>query len=306
MAGAAEPTDCTIIIVGYNSADSVEGVLDSLVGAASGIAIKCVLVDNQSTDETVEIARRRSDVEVIEAGQNLGYSGAINLGRRVADPQSAVLVLNPDLVLERDAIKHLYEALKDPGVGAAVPKLLTADGELYPTLRLEPSITRALGEALVGSRLPQRPDWLSETVRDVSAYDVAHDAAWAAGAAMIISAECNRAVGDWDDTRFFLYSEETDYARRVRQAGYRLRYVPAAIARHEEGGSGRSSALAALLAVNRIRFYEKYHRPPATWLFRLLVILHYALRAHDVSNRRALSMLVRRRKWSELPGGIPG
>jgi GT2 family glycosyltransferase len=306
MAGEAGRTDCTVIIVGYNSADTIEAVLDSLVGAADGITFKCMLVDNESTDDTVEIARRRSDVRVIEAGQNLGYSGAINLGRNAADPRSAVLVLNPDLVLERDAIKHLYDALKDPGVGAAVPKLLTAGGDLYPTLRREPSITRALGDALLGSYVPHRPAWLSETVRDISKYDVAHDASWAAGAAVIVSAECNRTVGDWDDARFFLYSEETDYAHRVRQAGYRFRYVPTAIARHEEGGSGRSSALAALLAVNRIRFYEKYHRAPATLLFRLVVILHYALRARDVSNRRALAILVRRRKWSELPGGVSG
>ncbi len=304
MAGGAEPTDCTIVIIGYNSADDIDCVLDSIPEAAAGISIDCVLVDNKSTDGTVAVARRRSDVRVIEAGENLGYAGAINLARKSANPQSAVLVLNPDLVLERGSIKRLYDAVREPGVGAAAPKLLTPTGGLYPTLRREPSVTRALGDALLGSRIPNRPDWLSETVRDVSAYEVSHDAEWAGGAAMIVSAECNRIVGEWDQSRFFLYSEETDYARRVREAGYRFRYVPTAIARHRDGGSGRSSTLAALLAVNRIRFYEKYHRAPATWLFRFAVILHYALRASDDSSRTALAMLVHRRKWSELPGGI--
>ena len=145
--------------------------------------------------------------------------------------------------------------------------LLGDDGSLYMSMRREPSALRALGEAIFGGRLPMRPGWLSETIRDSTEYDRPRDVDWAGGAAMLISDACNDDVGEWDDSRFFLYSEEVDYAARARRSGYRVRYVPSACAFHEGGGSGRSSGLQALMAVNRIRYYDKYHRWPATCLF---------------------------------------
>ena len=245
----------------------------------------------------------RSDITVVEAGQNLGYAGAINLGRKVIDRSCPLLILNPDLVLEPGSIAQLYLALDDPTVGVALPMLLNNDGSIYLSLRREPSPARAFGEALFGSRMSRRPGWLSEIVRGRRAYQEPHDAEWGGGAAILISAACNDAVGDWDDMRFFLYSEETDFAARARLHGYRIRYVPAARIRHEGGGSGQSSALGALMAVNRVRYYEKYHRRPATSLFRAAVTLHYLLRCADPQQSAALRAVLWRPAWTGLLGG---
>lgn len=279
-------------------------MLDSVAAAAGGLQTRCVLVDNASDDDTVAIARTYPTVTVIEAGGNLGYSGAINVGRAHAGQCAALLIVNPDLVLEPSAIERLFEAMAEPGVGIAVPKLLNSDGSLYLTMRREPSAVRALGDALFGARLAGRPGWLSETVRDTEAYERPQDVDWSSGAVMLISTECDRAVGRWDEERFFLYSEETDYAARARRSGYRVRYVPSAGVIHEEGGSGRSPSLAALLAVNRIRYYEKYHGPLSTWLFRLAVALQHLLRSFRPSERVALMAVLRRSEWGRLPGGI--
>ncbi len=293
---------CTVIIVTHNSARHVERLIDSVHEAARSVGIRCLVVDNGSRDDTVGVVRSRSDVEVVEAGRNLGYAGAINVGRAHADPRSSLLILNPDLEFEPGAISHLYDALKEPQVGVAVPMLLNQDGTLYLTLRREPSVTRALGDAIFGSRFHRRPDWLGETIRDRHAYESPRDVAWAGGAAMLVSAGCNDAVGDWDERRFFLYSEETDFAARARDCGYRVRYVPSARARHEDGGSGRTPALSALLAVNRVRYYEKYHRRPLTSLFRIAVGLHHLLRAFKPDDRLAFRTVCRRSAWSRLPG----
>jgi len=295
--------DCAVIIISYNSARHIARLLDSLPSATSGLRTRCLVVDNGSQDDTVSIVRSRDDVAAIEAGQNLGYAGAINVGRAQAGPASSLLVLNPDLVLEPGAVLQLYRALDEPEVGIAVPMLVTDEGNLYPSLRREPSVARALGEALFGSQWPNRPGWLSETIRDRQAYQDQLDVAWAGGAALLISASCNDAVGDWDDGRFFLYSEETDFAARARRRGYRVRYIPTARVRHEDGGSGRSPALGALMAVNRVRYYQKYHREPATSMFRASVILQYLLRSADPDKRVALKMLLRKTRWSGLPGG---
>lgn len=299
---SAAPNECAIVVVSYNSARHIERLLDSVPAAAEGLRIHCFVVDNNSSDETIPILRSRSDITVVEAGQNLGYAGAINLGRKVIDGSYPLLILNPDLVLETGAIARLYKALEDPAVGVALPMLLDDDGSLFMSLRREPSVTRALGDALFGSRLPGRPGWLSDTVRERRAYREPHDVEWGSGAAMLISAACNEAVGDWDDLRFFLYSEETDFAVRARLHGYRLRYVPEARARHEGGGSGQSPALAALMGVNRVRYYEKYHRRPSASLFRAAVALHYLIRCADPQHRVVLKAVFRRSGWPALLG----
>jgi N-acetylglucosaminyl-diphospho-decaprenol L-rhamnosyltransferase len=298
----ADAARCAIVIVSYNSARHIEALLDSIPAAAQGLATRCVVVDNGSTDGTMAILRARRDVTVVEAGANLGYAGAINLARKLLSHAGPCAVLNPDLVLEAGAIARLYRALDAPDVGIAVPKLLSADGRLYLSLRREPSPGRALGDALFGRHLPRRPGWLSETIRDHRAYDSGRDVAWAGGAAWLVSGACDDAVGDWDEGRFFLYGEDTDFAARARARGYRVRYVPQARVRHEGGGSGRSPDLAALMAVNRVRYYEKYHRRPSTSLFRAAVALHHLLRLTDHRSRASLRAVVRRSVWPDLPG----
>ena len=300
----AEHVDCAVIVITYNNARHVEKLLASLPAACGNLKIRLIVVDNNSADETAAILKRSADdMIVIESKQNLGYAGAINLARPRTGSCSAVMILNPDLTLEPEAIVRLYQALDQPGVGIAVPMVLGGDGCLYLSIHHEPSLSRALGEALFGSHWADRPGWLSETTRDPRAYRYPGDVAWASGAAMLISAACDDAVGDWDDSRFFLYSEETDFASRARRYGYRVWYVPTACVRHENGGSGRSPALDALMAVNRVRYYEKYHRRPATSLFRAIVVFHHLLRATNPARRVALKALTRRSRWRDLPGG---
>lgn len=301
-AGPGEHADCAVIIVCYNSARHITALLDSLPAATRGLRTRCIVVDNDSPDDTLSVVRAHQGVTAIEAGGNLGYAGAINLARSRAGSCSSLLILNPDLVLEPGAVTALHRELEQPSTGIVVPTLLDNDGVLYPSLRREPSLSRALGEALFGSRWPGRPGWLAEIVRGPGGYLHPQDVAWAGGAALLVSAACDDEVGDWDDGRFFLYSEETDFARRARHRGYRVRYTPAARARHEDGGSGRSPALAALMAVNRVRYYEKYHRWPAAILFRAAVMLHCLLRAGDPAQRQSLRMLIRRPAWPSLPG----
>jgi N-acetylglucosaminyl-diphospho-decaprenol L-rhamnosyltransferase len=303
-AGPVQPgtVDCAIVIVTYNSARHIGRLLDSLPAACQGVTTRCVVVDNGSADETAQLVRQRSAVILVETGRNLGYAGAINVGRSHAGQHAALLILNADLVLEAGAATRLCAALAESGVGVAVPRLRNEDGSLYPSLRREPTPLRALGDAVFGSRLPGRPGWLGETIRTPGFYRREQSVAWAGGAVLIISAACFDAVGDWDSEHFFLYAEETDFAARARAAGFGIRYVPDAAVRHEGGGSGQSASLTALMAVNRIRYYEKYHRRPATSLFRAAVALDCLLRSSRPEHRHALGTVALRSRWRRLPG----
>ncbi len=296
-AGGPGRVDCSIVIVTYNSERDVVGLLESLPAAAAGITLRTVVVDNGSRDATVDLVRAFPGVRCVETGANLGYAGGINVGREHAGEYSALLVLNPDVVLEPGALREMVAALEDSRVGIVAPMLLDADGHRCWSLRRNPTLARAIGDGLLGGRMGRRPGWLSELVRDETPYRHRHAVDWAVGAALLISASCDRVVGRWDE-RFFLYSEETDYGARARAAGFRVEYLPAARVRHRGAGSGQSNALLALNAVNRIRYMEKHRRWPRA--YRATVILHELLRSRKAGHRIALRCALRRSSWPKL------
>jgi GT2 family glycosyltransferase len=292
-----ERADCAVVIVTYNNADDITALLDSLPAATADLSIRVIVVDNGSTDNTPGLVRSHPNVTCIETGNNLGYAGGINIGRLHAGQYSALLVLNPDIQLEKFSVCEMFAALEDPAVGIVVPMLLSTEGQRLPSLRREPAVLRGFGDGLLGKRISRRPGWLSEIVWHKEAYKNRHSVDWATGAVLLVSAACDRVVGDWDE-RFFLYSEETDYFNRARAAGFRVDYQPSARARHRGGASGRSDALIALQAVNRVRYMEKHRHWPR--LYRLVVILHEMLRSAKPGNRRALLAVLRRSTWESL------
>jgi len=294
-------TDCAVVIVTYNSGHCVAGLLESLPAAAPGLTLRVVVVDNGSSDDTVRVVGNDPRVTLVEPGTNLGYAGGINAGRRAAGSYSTLLVLNPDVVLEKGSITRMHAALSDPAVGIVVPTLIDAEGRRFRSLRREPTVSRAIGEGLLGDHMGRRPGWLSEMVREEEVYRIPHSVDWATGAVFLISAACDHRVGDWDE-RFFLYSEETDYAARTRAQGFQVEYLPAARAYHSGGGSGQSSSLTALLAINRIRYMEK--RRGRARAFRIAVILGELARSRDPVHRVALRYLLQRSSWPALTDGM--
>jgi len=287
------------IIVSYNSAEELPALLRSL--AASTIDVHVIVVDNGSTDASVEVARTFEHVTVVPTGANLGYSGGINAGReRVRDGQ-AVAILNPDLVVAPDALERMLDETRQSEVGVVGPMVRNLDGSRFDSVRHEPSLCGAIGEALFGARWRARPSLLAEVEYRHGSYLEAHDADWLSGAALLVRADCARAVGDWDAESFFLYSEETDFARRARAAGYRVRYTPHAVVTHVGGASGQSSALTALLEVNRLRYVQKHRGAAYARAYRVVLALGCALRAFRSSHRHALATLLSRARWSTLP-----
>lgn len=294
MTRSANRVDCAIVIVTYNSARDIVRVLGSVAAAAAGLTLRIIVVDNGSSDETIELARGYADVTCVAAGANLGYAGGINVGRRRAGEYSALLVLNPDVVLDRGAIREMVCALRDPAVGMVAPRLLGSEGQWFPSLRRFPTLARAVGDGLLGSRLSRRPGRFSEMIWQERPYEQRHPVDWATGAALLVSAACDQAVGSWDE-RFFLYSEETDYAVRARIAGFRMEYVPTARVFHQGGGSGQSAALVALMALSRVRYMEKHGGWPVA--YRAALIVAELLRCADPGHRAALKLLLRRSRW---------
>jgi GT2 family glycosyltransferase len=300
----SDRVDCAVVIVTYNSADHLPGLLESLPAASAGCTTRTIVIDNGSTDDTVAIARATEGVTCIESGANLGYAGGINAGRAAAGSRRSTLVLNPDLRVHPGALAELLRALDEPGTGAAVARLVDNDGQTLWSQRRDPTLGRAVGDALFGEVVRHRPAWSGETVDDPAAYEDRHEVDWATGAAILVSEDCERAVGDWDES-YFMYSEEVDYALRIRSAGYRILYVPGAVASHAEGGSGRSDALVALLALNRVRCYAAHHGRLASAAYRVVLGLHEASRCWSAARRHSALVVLGLAAPPSFPGAEP-
>jgi GT2 family glycosyltransferase len=118
---------------------------------------------------------------------------------------------------------------------------------------------------------------LGEVVSDAALYDAPRDTDWAEGSTQMIGARCWSEVGEWDPS-WFLYSEETDYGLRVKDAGWRTRFVPSASAVHLEGPSGTAPGLRALLLCNRVRLVRRRRGMAVGAAFWALTVAREAIR----------------------------
>ncbi|TKT80274.1 glycosyltransferase family 2 protein [Aquamicrobium sp. LC103] len=268
-----------VVVVTYNSADVLGGLLDSLPGGLDGIGKRDVIVvDNDSGDDSVGIARNHpTRPTVIETGRNAGYAAGINAATRMIRPDANVLVLNPDIRLMPGSARLLRESLRDSSVGVAAPMVLNEDGTLAKSLRREPSLSTAWSDALLGTRVAAGVG-LGEIVDDPAIYQRGGKVEWVTGAILMIAARARGAVGEWDES-FFLYSEEVDYMERVRRCGFSIGYVPEARAVHIGGVYHENAFLSGLMTTNRIGYYGRHHGRLATSMFRLSIIVGEGMRA---------------------------
>ncbi|MGA8787919.1 MAG: WecB/TagA/CpsF family glycosyltransferase [Paenarthrobacter sp.] len=302
---AGAKADVAVLVVTYNNAEDVPALVAGLREETAAQSIKVVVADNSPNDQTMAEVLRHPDITAVRTGGNLGYAGGINAAMRVAGDADAYLILNPDLRVEPGAVAALRRRMALSGAGMVVPVLLDDDGSVYPSLRREPGVLRALGDAALGSRVKGRPGWFSEMDFDPESYSHAHRVDWATGAALLISSDTARDVGGGDE-QFFLYSEETDYCRRVRDSGRSIWCEPLARMWHERGGSGTSPQLNALMSVNRVRYAAKYCGRGKVAAFRAVVLVSELVRLHKPGHREAALAVVDRRRWKTLPHASRG
>jgi len=246
MSPASGP-EVEAVIVSYNVADLVLECVASL--RADGVS-RVVVVDNNSSDGTVDLLRRREpDVEVLALPVNLGYGAAANRGvARTAAPY--VAVMNPDVVVAPGTTKALAGALEaDAGLAVVGPRVETPDGALYPSARTFPALADAAGHAFFHFVWPANPysrryrmlDWDHAEPADVD---------WVAGNHFLARRRAWDEVGGFDDA-YFMYMEDVDLCWRLHRAGWRVGYEPAARVIHAIGRSTDQTPYRMIVAHHR-------------------------------------------------------
>ncbi|MBW8804592.1 MAG: glycosyltransferase family 2 protein [Catenulisporales bacterium] len=297
-----------LVVVTWNSADVLPGLVESLELGMAGLRWRLVVADNDSADGTPEVVRTLApDALLVQTGRNAGYSAAINAALAAIGPldeqTDAVFVCNPDIRMKPGCGAALVRGLKAAGTGITAPVLYDGRGRMIRTLRREPNPLRLLGEMVLGASRSGRFAPFGEQVTDPAAYRRPTQADWAAGSLMALSRECLQACGPWDES-FFLYSEETEYALRAGTRGFATRLAPDAIAVHLEGEATVSPKLWTLLTLNRVRLYRRTHRAPAVAAFWGALLLRESSRAvlGRSSSRAAVRALVSPARMREKPG----
>jgi N-acetylglucosaminyl-diphospho-decaprenol L-rhamnosyltransferase len=226
-----------IVIVTYNSAAHIGACLDACLSLRAELPLEIIVVDNASRDATAAEVRLRPTVRFVQNEENRGFAAAVNQGFRALDTE-LVLLLNPDAE-PLSGLAALCRAFVDPVVGAAAGRLLDSDGnpQLGFQIRRFPTALALACESLGLNRI-----WASNPVnRSYRALDLdpdlPADVDQPAGAFLLVRHAAWRAVNGFDEGFFPIWFEDVDFCLRLREAGYRIRYVPQASAVHAGGHS---------------------------------------------------------------------
>lgn len=249
--------DLAIIVVSTNECDWVLQLLPTLERRLGDISVDVIIVDNESSDGLAErVSQTHPKVRIVPS-RNHGFGHANN--RAVMDSNARyVLLLNPDTEIADGAfdalVRHMDAA---PEVGLAGCRQVDPQGSLWPTMRRFPSAWRQAAEALGAERLPAALRVLGHRELRMERYSHEFDLDWTSGSFMLIRRTALEAVGLLDE-RFFIYSEEVDLARRIREAGWKVRHLPHMEIVHHAGKKGFTPRAEAQYAWSS-KFYARKH-----------------------------------------------
>jgi GT2 family glycosyltransferase len=269
--------DLSIIVVNWNVCELLRRCLTSISAERKRpTALEIIVVDNGSADSSVEMVETEfPHVRLIANADNRGFAAANNQGIAIARGRY-VMLLNPDT----EVLGGALEALVDFGdahtdVGVIGPQLLNPDRSVQSSRRRYPTLSTALFESTwLEPRAPRRLleryyvlDRPDDTTQDVD---------WVDGAALMVRRKVIEQTGLLDEG-FFMYSEELDWCRRIKEAGWRVVYLPTARVVHHRGKSSEQVVVARHIyfQTSKVRYFRKHHGRLTSGFLRWFLLGNY-------------------------------
>ena len=321
----------SIIVVSFNTRDLLRECLTSLreecAHLPEGMSAEILVVDNASRDGSAdmvaaEFSGEGTPLHLIRSDVNLGFGVANNRAIQAAQGRYLVL-LNSDAFFHSGALARAIAHMEaDPSAGVGGARLVGRDGAWQPAARMFPTILRdAFVFTGLASRFP-RSRFFSAAERTWADPAEPAEVDWVTGAFMILRREALVASGLFDPA-FFLYCEEVDLCRRIKTAGFHVRYWPDIVVTHLHGVSSRqvdaqvfsqNESQVVLWRMRSVLLYYRKHHGAKVWLARWLEEALYSLRflrnRFSPSPRRrqrareaATLLRLLRRAWKETRGG---
>jgi len=257
------------IVVDYDAGEVLARCVSSLLDDAE--VAEVVVVANGDPVATTTVLRKAGfDVPVVAPGRNLGYGGGANRGAAAAGPCEHLLVCNPDIVAHPGAVGRLARTLDaEPAWAIVGPRILTPAGDRYPSVRRFPSMTEAVGHAVLGSLAPGNR-FTRRYRSPATSPEQAGTADWVSGACFLVRRTAFEALGGFDEA-YFMFAEDMDLCWRACRAGWGVGHQPEAVVTHLQGVSTRR---------HPYRMLVEHHRSA----------LRFALRSTEGWRRSALPL----------------
>lgn len=270
----------TLVFVAWNARDHLARALEPALATTWPV----VVVDNASTDGTSEHVRLSApEAQLVTADRNLGFAGGANAGVSASDTPW-VLILNPDILLTREAVERMLAAgERSADIGAVGAQLIGADGHPQPaySLRRFPTLgVWATDLLLLDHVWPGNPASARYLALDLDR-TVDQDAEQPAAACLLVRRAAFDAIGGFDTGFHPAWFEDVDFCRRLIDAGWRIRYVAGAHVVHEGGVAMRALGLGTFSAIwyrNLLRYVSKHGTRSARILIRPLLVVGMVLR----------------------------
>jgi len=261
--------DISIIIVNWNSKDLLLKCLKSIETSVEDLPYEIIVVDNASADGSAVMLREQFPrVHLIANSENRGFGAANNQAMRVMAGRYALL-LNSDTVLTETAVREILDFMEArPDVAIACGQLLNADGTRQNSIAAFPSLLTLLTnmpllEYLFPRRFPSKRYIFSGPVEIDSGI----------GACLMVRKRAIDEVGMFDE-RYFFFFEETDWARQMRSAGWKIFHVPSALIYHLQGQSiGGNISSRVEFYRSRYQYFQKWESPRIYLLVRAVVFV---------------------------------
>jgi GT2 family glycosyltransferase len=268
--GVSRDPDLTVVVVTHEGRELALKTLRAARERCGGVEAEWLVVDSGSTDGTPDALEKAVPGLRVDRQPNIGFAAANN--RALATARGRwVLLLNPDIEIVEGTLASLVAELDDrPDVGAASVIQQWPDGTPQTTIRRDPSVARQLGEALALGRIAGEEEARLDRYEDEQPVD------WLVGGFLVVRREAIDAVGGLDE-RFFLFSEEADWCRRIRAGGWEVRHLPVMRVIHYTGRSSRPH-LYAQNSHSKLLYARKHLRPAHRAAFRTALAIRHGLR----------------------------
>ncbi len=303
--------DLSIITVSWNVADLLAACLTSIYAGLGDLRVEVIVVESSSTDHTLAMLRERFPQVILRPQtENIGYTRANNLGLAQAQGRT-LLLLNPDTAIIGDALMQMVAYLdKNPDVGIVGPYTHNTDGSYQSSRRRFPTLATAFFESTWLQMFAPKQMLDHFYVNDAPP-DQTLDVDWVQGSALMLRREVYAQVGGLDEG-YVMYSEELDWCRRAKKAGWRVVFLAEAQIVHH-GGKSSDQVVARrqiLFQRSKLRYTRKYHGTVAAQTLRLFLLLNYAVQIGIeaakglIGHKRALRQERMQQYWQVLRSGL--
>ena len=279
-----ELVDLSVIIVSWNVRELLDKCLESLRRARRSNAIhgqiefsmEIIVVDSGSADGSVELlSEKHPDLTLLAQSQNVGFTRGNNIGLKRARG-AFLLLLNPDTEVSPGALGLMIDFMSGhPRVGIVGPHTLNSDGSHQSTRRRFPTLLTGIFESTWLSAWAPAAVERRYRMLDTSDDDIL-EADWVQGSALMLRREVYDAIGGLDEG-FTMYSEELDYCRRAKAAGWQVFYHGGAIITHHGGKSSEQAAAFKQIhfQTSKLRYFRKHHGRAQYLLLRAILLLQF-------------------------------